>query len=116
MTPTSCLFCKIVSGEIPAGIVYEDHWVVAFRDLNPQAPHHLLIVPRQHIATTLDIGADDMEMIGHIYRVAGKIAGDLGFADNGFRIVNNCKEDAGQTVWHLHFHLLGGRKLSWPPG
>jgi histidine triad (HIT) family protein len=116
MTPTSCLFCKIVSGEIPAGIVYEDELVIAFRDLNPQAPHHLLIVPRRHIATTLDIDAADMELIGHIYRVAAKIAFELGFADNGFRIVNNCKEDGGQTVWHLHFHLLGGRKLSWPPG
>ena len=116
MTPTSCLFCKIVRGEIPAGILYEDQLVVAFRDLNPQAPHHLLVVPRQHIATTLDIAAADMELIGHIYRVAAKIASELGFADAGFRIVNNCKEDAGQTVWHLHFHLLGGRKLSWPPG
>jgi len=116
MTPTNCLFCKIVRGEIPAGIVYEDQLVVAFRDLNPQAPHHLLLVPRQHIATTLDIADADMELIGHIYRVAAKIAFELGFADAGFRIVNNCKEDAGQTVWHLHFHLLGGRKLSWPPG
>ena len=116
MTPTNCLFCKIAKGEIPARIVYEDQLVVAFYDLNPQAPHHLLIVPRRHIATTLDIDAADMELIGHIHRAAAKIAADLGFADSGFRIVNNCKEDAGQTVWHLHFHLLGGRKLSWPPG
>lgn len=116
MTPTSCLFCKIVNGEIPSGIVYQDDLVVAFRDLNPQAPLHLLLVPRKHIATTLDIDADDMELIGHIYRVAAKIALELGFADDGFRVVNNCKEDAGQSVWHLHFHLLAGRKLSWPPG
>ena len=116
MTQTSCLFCKIVSGEIPAALVYQDKLVVAFRDISPQAPHHLLLVPRRHIATTLDIGDDDMELIGHIYRVAAKLSVELGFADNGFRIVNNCKEDAGQTVWHLHFHLLGGRKFTWPPG
>lgn len=116
MMPTNCLFCKIANGEIPARIVYEDPMVVVFHDLNPQAPHHLLLVPRQHIATTLDIAAADMELIGHIHRVAAQMAADLGFADSGFRIVNNCKEDAGQTVWHLHFHLLGGRKLSWPPG
>lgn len=116
MMTANCLFCKIARGEIPVDFVYQDEWVVVFRDINPQAPHHLLIVPRQHIATTLDIDEVDMELIGHIYRVAAKISLELGFADNGFRIVNNCKEDAGQTVWHLHFHLLGGRKLSWPPG
>lgn len=116
MTPTSCLFCRIVGGEIPADIVYKDELVLVFRDLNPQAPQHLLIVPRKHIATTLDINDTDMEMIGHVYRVAAKVAFELGFAESGFRIVNNCKEDGGQTVWHLHFHLLAGRKLSWPPG
>lgn len=113
---TNCLFCKIAKGEIPAEIVYQDKLMVAFRDITPQAPCHLLLVPRKHIATTLDIDAVDMELMGHIYRVAAKIASDLGFADSGFRIVNNCKEDAGQTVWHLHFHLLAGRKLNWPPG
>lgn len=116
MTSTSCLFCKIVCGEIPAGIVYEDEMMVAFRDLNPQAPQHLLLVPRKHIATTLDIDGADMELIGHIYRVAVKLAHEFGFAENGFRIVNNCKEDGGQTVWHLHFHLLAGRRMNWPPG
>lgn len=116
MTPTSCLFCRIVGGEIPADIVYQDEFVLVFRDLNPQAPHHLLIVPLKHIATTLDIGDTDMELIGHVYRVAAKVALELGFANSGFRIVNNCMEDGGQTVWHLHFHLLAGRKLSWPPG
>lgn len=116
MMPASCLFCKIVGGEIPADIVHRDELVVVFRDLNPQAPHHLLIVPCKHIATTLDINDRDMKLIGHVYRVAAKVAAELGFADSGFRIVNNCKEDGGQTVWHLHFHLLGGRKLSWPPG
>lgn len=116
MTSANCLFCKIIAGEIPAGIIYQDEFVVAFKDINPQAPHHLLILPRRHIPTTLDISAMDMELIGHIYRVAGKLATELGFADSGFRIVNNCKDDGGQTVWHLHFHLLGGRKLTWPPG
>ena len=116
MTPASCLFCKIVGGEIPADFVYQDDLVLVFRDLNPQAPHHLLIVPRKHIATTLDIDDTDMELIGHVYRVAAKVAFGLGFGESGFRIVNNCKEDGGQTVLHLHFHLLGGRKLSWPPG
>ena len=116
MMPASCLFCRIVGGEIPSDIVYQDESVLVFRDLNPQAPHHLLIVPRKHIATTLDIDDTDMELIGHVYRVAAKVAFELGFAESGFRIVNNCKEDGGQTVWHLHFHLLGGRKLSWPPG
>ena len=116
MTPTSCLFCRIVRGEIPADLVHQDQLVLVFRDLHPHAPHHLLIVPRKHIATTLDIDDTDMELIGHVYRVAAKVALELGFAESGFRIVNNCNEDGGQTVWHLHFHLLGGRKLSWPPG
>lgn len=116
MIQTNCLFCKIIQGEIPANLIYEDNQVVAFRDINPQAPQHLLIVPRKHIATTLDIGAEDVELIGHIYRVAAKISADLGIADDGFRIVNNCGEAGGQTVWHLHFHLLGGRNLTWPPG
>jgi len=116
MSQTNCLFCKIAQGEIPAGIVYEDHLLIVFRDINPQAPHHLLLVPRKHIATTLDIDDEDMELIGHIYRVAAKLAMQLGFAADGFRVINNCNEAAGQTVWHLHFHLLGGRKLTWPPG
>lgn len=116
MTQTNCLFCRIARGEIPADIVFQDKLVVVFRDISPQAPHHLLIIPRKHMDSTLDIDAMDMELIGHIYRVAAKISIELGFDDGGFRIVNNCKEDAGQTVWHLHFHLLGGRKFTWPPG
>jgi len=113
---TDCLFCKISTGEIPATIRYEDEDLIAFEDLNPQAPHHLLIVPRKHIRTTLDLTTADNKLIGHIYQVAGKLANDLGFAQDGFRIVNNCNEAGGQSVWHLHFHLLGGRDLSWPPG
>jgi len=116
MTPTNCLFCKITRGEIPADTVYQDELLLVFRDLNPQAPQHFLIVPRKHIATTLDIADTDMELIGHIHRVASKVAFELGFAESGFRIVNNCKGDGGQTVWHLHFHLLAGRQLNWPPG
>ncbi|WP_303722562.1 histidine triad nucleotide-binding protein [Malonomonas rubra] len=113
---TNCLFCKISAGEIPATIRYEDEDLIAIEDITPQAPHHLLIVPRKHIRTTLDLTTADNNLIGHVYQVAGKLANDLGFAQDGFRIVNNCNEAGGQSVWHLHFHLLGGRDFSWPPG
>lgn len=111
-----CLFCKIAAGDIPAKMVYEDEKLVVFHDINPQAPQHLLIVPRKHIRTTLDLTTADNELIGHIHQVAGKLAHDLGFADDGFRLVNNCNADGGQVVWHIHFHLLGGREMVWPPG
>ncbi|PLX80045.1 MAG: histidine triad nucleotide-binding protein [Desulfuromonas sp.] len=111
-----CLFCKIAAGDIPAKMVYEDEKLVVFRDINPQAPQHLLIVPRKHIRTTVDLTTADNELVGHIHQVAGKLAHDLGFADNGFRLVNNCNADGGQVVWHIHFHLLGGREMGWPPG
>ncbi len=114
--PEECLFCKILAGEIQSNIIYRDDLVVAFEDVNPQAPHHYLIVPRKHIRTTLDLSTADNELIGHIYQVAGKIAHDMEFAEEGFRVVNNCNEGAGQSVWHIHFHLLGGRDLTWPPG
>ncbi len=113
---TDCLFCKIASGEIPATLVYEDEQVVAFHDIEPQAPQHLLIIPRRHIRTTLDLTAQDESLVGHIYRVAAKLARQFGIADDGFRLVNNCNEAGGQVVWHLHFHLLGGRRMTWPPG
>ncbi|MBW6511921.1 MAG: histidine triad nucleotide-binding protein [Desulfuromonadaceae bacterium] len=113
---TNCLFCKINSGEIPGNFIYEDEDLIAFADINPQAPHHYLLVPRRHIPTTLDLTADDAALIGRIYLAAGKIARQLGFAQAGFRVVNNCNEAAGQTVWHIHFHLLAGRNLTWPPG
>lgn len=112
----NCIFCKIAAGDLPTRMVYQDELVVAFEDLNPQAPHHILLVPRKHVRTTLDLTTADNEMIGHIYQVAGKIAHDLEFAEDGFRVVNNCNEGAGQSVWHIHFHLLGGRDLTWPPG
>ncbi len=112
----SCIFCRIIDREIPARVVYEDDRVVAIEDVNPQAPHHYLLLPRKHIRTTLDLTTADNELVGHIHQVAGKIAHDLEFAEDGFRLLSNCNEAAGQTVWHLHFHLLGGRELGWPPG
>lgn len=112
----NCIFCKIIGREIPGKIVYEDEQVVAVEDVNPQAPHHYLLIPQKHIRTTLDLTTADSELVGHIFQVAGKLAHDLGFAEDGFRIVNNCNEGAGQSVWHIHFHLLGGRDFTWPPG
>ncbi len=113
---TDCIFCKIAQGDIPVELAYKDDQVMAFRDIAPQAPHHLLIVPLEHIPTTLDLEEKHRTLVGHIYLVAAKLARELGIAEDGFRVVNNCNEAAGQTVWHLHFHLLGGRDLSWPPG
>ena len=113
---SDCLFCKIAAGDIPATIRYEDERLIVFEDINPQAPTHLLLVPRKHIPTTLDLTEEDNALVGHIFQVAGKIAREIGFADSGFRIVNNCNQAGGQTVWHLHYHLLGQRQLSWPPG
>lgn len=114
--PDNCIFCKILAGEVPAKILYEDDQVAAIEDINPQAPTHILIFPREHIRTTLDLGEKDSPLVGHIFQIACKLAKEGGFAENGFRIVNNCNEGAGQSVWHIHFHLLGGRSMSWPPG
>ena len=111
-----CLFCKIVAGELGTEFVYEDDRVVAFKDVNPQAPVHLLIVPRKHISTLTDLKDEDYELVGHIYKVANKLAEDNNIAEDGFRLVSNCGEQGGQTVFHIHFHLLGGRALQWPPG
>lgn len=111
-----CIFCKIVAGDIPAEKVYEDDLVIGFRDLNPQAPTHVLLIPRKHIATGNDIEVEDEVTIGRLHRAAGKLAQDLGFAEQGYRCVVNCNEDGGQTVFHLHLHLLGGRSMRWPPG
>ncbi len=113
---SDCLFCKIVAGEIPATIHYDDEKLIVFEDIDPKAPHHLLIVPKKHIRSAVELTEQDNELVGHIYQVAAKVATDMGFADAGFRVVNNCNEDGGQVVWHIHFHLLGGRKLTWPPG
>lgn len=112
----SCIFCKIANKEIPSKIVYEDEKVLAFHDINPQAPFHILVIPKKHLSTLLELTEEDKELIGHIYLVINKIAKDLGFAERGFRVVVNCKEEAGQTVFHIHFHILAGRPMDWPPG
>lgn len=111
-----CLFCKIAAGEIPAAIVYQDDDVVAFDDINPQAPTHVVIIPRLHIATVNDLEATHEGVFGKLATVAKEIAAERGFAESGYRLVMNCNAAAGQTVWHIHLHLLGGRNLGWPPG
>jgi histidine triad (HIT) family protein len=110
------IFGKIASGEIPADIVYEDEHVVAFRDLNPQAPTHVLVIPRKPIRTLNDAGDDDAELVGRLFLAAAKVAEQDGIAADGYRTVINCNAGAGQTVYHLHVHVLGGRPLQWPPG
>ena len=107
-----CLFCKIVEGTIPSRKVYEDDLVVAFHDIQPQAPVHLLVIPKKHIATMNDCTEEDGALLGHILLKAGQIARDAGLADDGYRLVNNCGRDGGQVVFHLHWHILGGEKLS----
>lgn len=111
-----CIFCKIVRGDIPSKKVYEDEHVLAFHDISPQAPVHILIIPKKHLSTILEIEDSDEPLIGHIFTVANKIAREQGFSDRGFRIVTNCNSEGGQTVFHLHFHLLAGRQMHWPPG
>jgi len=111
-----CLFCKILAGDIPADIIYESDTAIAFRDINPQAPTHVLIIPRKHIATINEISDDDQALIGSLFTAAREIAAAEGLADDGYRVVMNCNEAAGQTVFHIHLHLLGGRALAWPPG
>lgn len=110
-----CLFCKIINGEIPSNKVYEDDRVFAFRDIAPQAPTHILIIPKQHIKSAAEIDEGNSDVVAHIFEVAAKIAKQEGL-DDGFRIVNNCGDIAGQTVKHLHFHLMGGREFGWPAG
>jgi len=111
-----CLFCKISTGEMGTDFVYEDNKVVVFEDINAQAPVHLLIVPKKHIADLNHLEESENDLIGHIYQVAKKMAADHGIAESGYRLVSNCGEQGGQTVYHIHFHLLGGRNLQWPPG
>jgi len=111
-----CLFCKIVSGDIPGAIVYRDEHLVAFKDINPQAPLHALIVPRRHIATLNDLVGEDDDLVGEMVRRAAAIAREHGYADRGYRTVFNCNAEAGQSVFHIHLHVLGGRAMSWPPG
>jgi histidine triad (HIT) family protein len=111
-----CLFCKIIAGEIPSDKVYEDDEVYAFNDISPEAPVHVLIVPKNHISSANDLNEENVNVLSNIFLAAKKIAAEKGVGSDGYRIVNNCGESAGQSVKHLHFHLLGGRTLAWPPG
>ena len=112
----SSLFTKIINREIPADIVYEDNDVIAFNDINPQAPIHILVVPKKEIRTLNDVSDDDKEIIGKIFIVAKKIAKKLNIDKTGYRTIFNCNEHGGQPVYHIHLHLMGGRQLNWPPG
>ncbi len=113
---SDCLFCKIIAKKIPAKIIYDAGGVTAFEDINPQAPVHTLVVPKKHISTTLDIAEEDSELIGRLFMVANRIAMEKGIAERGFRMVMNTNPEAGQSVYHIHLHLLGGRPMHWPPG
>ena len=112
----ACLFCRIAAGEIPASLVYEDELVVAFDDISPQAPSHVLVIPRAHISTLNDLTPEHDALVGRMNRIAVGIAKERGFDERGFRTVFNCNQDGGQSVYHIHLHLLGGRQLAWPPG
>lgn len=116
MSPSSCIFCRIVAGEIPARVVHSDDRSIAFHDAAPQAPVHLLVVSRQHVAHLIEAESGAPGLAGHLVAVATRLAGELGVADSGFRLVVNTLGDGGQSVFHLHVHLLGGRELGWPPG
>lgn len=111
-----CLFCKIINGEIPSKKVYEDDKVLAFYDISPEAPIHFLVIPKKHIASANDITEENAEVVSHIFVVINKIARELKINETGYRIVNNCGKDGGQTVGHMHFHVLGQREMKWPPG
>lgn len=119
MTPPSgkeCLFCAIAEGRIPAALVYQDDRALAFRDIRPQAPVHILVIPRRHLPSLNEVGEEDRELVGHLLRVAAEIARQESVSLSGWRLAVNCGPDAGQAVDHLHFHVLGGRPLGWPPG
>ena len=111
-----CLFCKIVAGEIPSNKLYEDDTLLAFYDIDPQAPVHFLIIPKQHIASAAALQESDTALLGHVFAVAAKLCRDLGVDEKGYRVVTNVGEDGGQSVKHLHFHVLAKRSLAWPPG
>ena len=113
---SDCLFCKMGRGEIPVTKVHDDGEIFAIPDINPQAPVHILIIPHRHVATILEFSPNDHPLVGRIYDVAARIAREQGFDRNGYRVVANCNSDAGQTVFHVHFHLLAGRTMEWPPG
>ncbi|MEW6585293.1 MAG: histidine triad nucleotide-binding protein [Nitrospirota bacterium] len=111
-----CIFCDVAERKKPAKIVYEDEFALAFEDINPQAPVHTLVIPKQHIATNLDLKEEDSALVGHLFQVANRIAVKKGIAERGFRLVMNCNRESGQTVFHIHLHILGGRIMHWPPG
>ncbi|MBI3946399.1 MAG: histidine triad nucleotide-binding protein [Armatimonadetes bacterium] len=113
---SSCIFCRIAAGEAPADVVYQDDRAVALRDRHPRAPVHILVIPRRHIANLLALLDEDEALVGHLLGVANRVARDAGVAESGFRVVANVNRDAGQSVDHLHFHVLGGRPMGWPPG
>ncbi|MGB9791098.1 MAG: histidine triad nucleotide-binding protein [Thermacetogeniaceae bacterium] len=113
---SDCVFCKIVSRQLSSSIVYEDEEFLAFRDINPVAPTHVLLIPKKHMSSLLDVPEQDAPLLGRLMSLAAKLAKDLGLADEGFRVVINTGKNGGQTVGHLHLHLLGGRALQWPPG
>jgi len=113
---SDCLFCKIIKGEIPGDIVYENNHVLAFNDINPIAPTHILIIPKGHISTLNDLEEEHTQIMGELFLAAKAIANDKGFSDSGYRTVFNCNKDAQQTVFHIHLHLIAGRQMTWPPG
>ena len=112
----TCIFCQIAAGTLPTELIYQDQHVVGFRDLSPQAPVHCLIIPRKHIATINDLQPEDQHLMGHLYQAAKQIAEQEGIQETGYRTVMNCNEGGGQSVYHIHLHLLGGRRMQWPPG
>lgn len=111
-----CLFCKIIAGDIPADIVYENEHVLAFRDISPQAPQHVLIIPRTHVSTINEFDASHNGTLSSMMLAAGEVTKKLGIDQSGYRLVMNCNEDGGQTVYHVHMHVMGGRSMAWPPG
>ena len=113
---TDCLFCKIIDGEMPGDIVYENDNVLAFKDINPIAPVHILVIPKEHIATLNDLEEKHTQTMGELFLAAKKIASEKGISESGYRTVFNCNKDAQQTVFHIHLHLIAGRQMSWPPG
>jgi len=113
---SDCLFCKMVAGEIKPDVVYETDTVLAFRDINPRAPTHVLIIPKKHISTLVDVAPEDTLLMGEIMQAANKVAELEGLQESGYRTIFNCKKDGGQEVYHIHLHLLGGRAMQWPPG
>ncbi len=113
---SDCIFCKIIAGEIPGDIVYQDDKVIAINDIDPKAPVHILIMPKEHISSLIEVDDNNKDIVSHSFMVAGELAKSRGIAEKGFRVVNNCGIEGGQSVGHIHFHLMGGRNMAWPPG